>query len=266
MKKRICVAQVGYVPEGQLERIKDIICENRDADLIVFPELILHGHPSPQAPEGLLFRRMKLSYGSISRSLYEYIRSIGARVIFGELKKRGERFYNLATFVSPEAVTSYVKTHIHWTEEFVPGNKLNPVDHPSFTIGMTICFDAAFPEVWRVLALRGAQVIVNISAVPKDFPLAYMRRRLTGAALNNQVFVIYANRPGPYFLGHSGIFAPDGDCLVSASEEEAVLRAEIDLCVLEEWRRTERIYSHRRPELYRAISGKVSSARLRQVV
>lgn len=253
LKKQICIAQIGYTPEGQLEKIQRIITDHKDSDLIVFPELILHGHPSSEIPQGLLFRRMKLNYGAISRSLYEFIRASDARVVFGELKKRGERYYNLATCVSRKGISSYVKSHIHWTEDFVAGKKLEPVNISSLRLGMTICFDAAFPEVGRVLALKGATVIVNISAVPQDFPVKYMWRRLRGAALSNQVFVIYANRPGPYFSGHSAVFGPDGDCLARANQDESVLTVEIDLAQLEHWRQVERIYSHRRPELYRLL-------------
>lgn len=253
MKKRICIAQIGYTPEGQLEKIQQIITDYKNADLIVFPELILHGHPSSEIPEGLLFRRMKLNYGAMSRSLYEFTRASNASVVFGELKKRGDRYYNIATCVSKNGISSYVKTHIHWTEDFVPGKKLEPINVSSLKLGMTICFDAAFPEVWRVLALKGATVITNISAVPQDFPVKYMWRRLRGAALSNQVFVIYANRPKPHFSGHSAVFGPDGDCLASANQDESILTVEINLAQLEDWRKIERIYSYRRPELYRLL-------------
>ena len=126
-------------------------------------------------------------------------------------------------------------------------------DTPLGKIGVTICFDAAFPEVWRVLALRGAAIIVNISAVPKSFPPRYMLRRLQGAAINNQVFVVFANRPGDYFSGHSAVFDPRGEIVAQAGEEEVVIRAEIDLGEMRRWREEELIYPNRRPLLYRDI-------------
>ncbi|NIT00542.1 MAG: hypothetical protein GTO09_00195, partial [Candidatus Latescibacteria bacterium] len=60
-----------------------------------------------------------------------------------------------------EKKESYVKTHVHWTENFVPGKRLKVFSTPVGKIGISICFDAAFPEVWRVLALRGARILVN---------------------------------------------------------------------------------------------------------
>jgi N-carbamoylputrescine amidase len=120
-------------------------------------------------------------------------------------------------------------------------------------IGITICFDAAFSEVWRVLALKGADVVVNISAVPKEFPVAYMSRRLSGAAVFNQVYVIYANRAGPVFSGHSAVFNPQGETIVKAGRRGAIFEAEIDLEAVARWRGEEKIFLYRRPLLYREI-------------
>lgn len=257
MKARICVAQINYLkndPEGHIERIKSIISEYATADLIVFPELILHGHPSSEIPEGLLYRKMRVRHTFLSQDLYEFVRRAGARVIIGELKKQRDKYFNVATYIDGETVQSYTKTHVHWSENFVAGRQLKIFNTPLGKVGITICFDAAFPEVWRVLALNGAEIIVNISAVPRSFPVKYMWRRIQGAALNNQVFVIYANRPGGFFSGYSAVVNPQGDIVVHADDEEAVIQAEIDLDDLQSWREEEVIYPNRRPLLYRNIT------------
>jgi predicted amidohydrolase len=254
VKARICVAQINYLKDdvdGHIERIKGIISEHAAADLIVFPELILHGHPSPEIPEGLLYRKMRAHHAFVSEDMYEFVRRAGARVIIGELRRQREKYFNVATYVDGETVQSYTKTHVHWTENFVRGNRLKIFDTPLGKVGITICYDAAFPEVWRVLALNGADIIVNIS-----FPVRYMWRRLQGAALNNQVFVIYANRPGDYFAGYSAVVNPQGDVVVHADDEEAVIQAEIDLDDIQGWREEEVIYANRRPLLYREIAKK----------
>ena len=253
---KICVVQMNYRVDSiqrHVQRIKNVIQHYKSRDLIVFPELILHGHPSYERPEGFLYRKMKVIYKSISEEIYRHVRDVGARVIIGESKRWGERYYNVATYVDEETTQSYTKTHVHWTENFVPGRKLMVFDTPIGKIGITICFDAAFSEVWRVLALRGAELIVNISAVPRTFPVEYIWRRMRGAAIFNQVFVIYANRPGEFFAGHSAVFDPTGDVVVSAGSEEAVLEADVHLEDVSQWRYEEAIYPNRRPLLYRAI-------------
>jgi predicted amidohydrolase len=255
-KKKVCVAQINYNTKNiqtHLSKIESIIEEHKSFDLIVFPELILHGHPSIERPEGFLYRRMKTVHKSISEDLYQLVRDLNARVIIGESKKCGERFYNMATYIDKDTVQSYVKTHVHWTEHFVPGRTLNVFDTPFGKIGIIICFDAAFSEVWRVLALKGADVVVNISAVPKAFPLEYMWRRLSGAAIFNEIFVIYANRPGPVFSGHSAVINPQGETVVEAGRREAILETEIDLGEMETWRGEEPIFPYRRPLLYREV-------------
>ena len=254
--RKICIAQINYNSRNiqrHIGRIKNIIHNYKSYDLIVFPELILHGHPSFEKPEGFLYRRMKVIYSAISRELYQFIRKEKARVIIGEVKRRGEKYFNLATYIDKNGTQNYTKTHVHWTENFVAGRKLVLFDSPLGKIGITICFDAAFSEVWRVLALKGAEIIVNISAVPKSFPVEYMWRRFIGAAIYNQIFVIYANRPGPSFSGHSAVFDPMGERVIQAGSKEKILEAHIDTSQVQRWRNQEQIYPNRRPLLYREI-------------
>jgi predicted amidohydrolase len=253
---KICIAQINYSSENiqeHVERVKNIINKHKAHDLIVFPELILHGHPSLEKPEGFLYRKMKVIYSEISSDLYQFVRNSNARVIIGELKRWGERYFNVATYIDKNLTQSYTKTHVHWTEHFIPGRELKVFDSLFGKIGITICFDAAFSEVWRVLSLKGADVIVNISAVPATFPVDYMWRRFVGAAVYNQVFVVYANRPGPYFSGHSAVFNPRGDVLVSSGSKETIIEAGIDLNEIQRWRKEEKLYPNRRPLLYREI-------------
>ncbi len=104
MKINICIAQINYRRniERHIDGLKKIIAQKRTSDLIVFPELILHGHPSIERPEGLLYRKVKQYYLTIknqSNDLFQYIKDMGARVIIGDLKGRPGRFYNAATYI-----------------------------------------------------------------------------------------------------------------------------------------------------------------------
>ena len=254
---KACIAQINYYPDNineHIAQIKKIIYDHQSCDLIVFPELILHGHPSLEKPEGLLYRKVMQAHSSISKDLYNFVKETKARVIIGELNRQGERYYNVATYIDKNGVQDYSKTHVHWTENFLPGREIKVFDTPLGKIGITICFDAAFPEVWRVLALRGAEIIVNIAAVPKTFPIEYMWRRMIGGAIFNQVFVIYVNRPSQFFSGHSAVFNPMGEKLMSLDEKEAVKEVDIDLSVVNKWRKIEPLYSYRRSLLYREIT------------
>jgi len=259
MKKKICLAQIAFTPDIQqnIKNIKTIISDYHKADLIVFPELILHGHPSSDWPEGLLYRRVKHYYNSVASKtddLYKHIQGKKARVIIGELKGKPGRFYNVATYVDEKQVSHYRKTHVHWTENFTPGRKLKIFETALGRVGPVICFDGAFAEVWRVLTLRGADIIVNISATPASFNPDYIWKRLTGAAFFNQVFVIYVNRPGDIYSGHSTVIDPRGNVIIDAGKDENVIECEIDLNDMKKWRQEENLFEHRKPLLYRDIA------------
>lgn len=258
LKKSITLAQVGRYKDipRHIRHIKDIIKEYRKSDLIVFPELILHGHPSVKRPEGLLYRKVKIFYRNLaetSDNLINYIKDVGARVIFGQLRGKPGAFYNTATYVDRHNIFHYDKTHIHWTENFLPGRKLEVILTPAGKLGICICYDAAFMEVWRVLALKGAEIIVNISATPDYFQQGYIWRRLSGAAYFNQLFVVYVNRPDKIFSGHSAVIDPRGEIIADLGRRPKVQTVTVDLKEIKKWRKEEIVYPNRRPKLYRDL-------------
>ena len=258
---RITLAQINFDPvdvAGHLERIKYIISQNADSDLIAFPELILHGHPSQLKPEGFLFRQMKCHLADASQEIYDHVKACGARVVLGELKREGDVYRNLATYVDADGPRSYAKAHVHWTEHFLPGGRLKVFATPLGRLGLNICYDAAFSEVWRVLALEGAGLVVNISAVPAHFPVEYMRRRMRGAAVFNQYYVVYVNRPGPVFAGGSAVYDPHGDELLAMGGGEEVVSVQMDESAVQAWRGEEILFPNRRPLLYRRISNRTT--------
>ena len=123
---------------------------------------------------------------------------------------------------------------------FRPGTALAVANTRFGTIAPCICFDIRFPEVTRRLALSGAQIL----AVPAEFPhprLHHWYALLRARAIENQVFVIAANRVGRDrtgdFFGHSMIVSPTGELVAEAGEDEAVLMGLIDLGEVESARK-----------------------------
>lgn len=257
MQKRVCLAQIDidiYHPERNVAKMKEIIYEHREADLIVFPELVVHGHIYSSAPKREILEMIARTPPGFKDDLHAFAKEHDIRVIFGECDQVGDRLYNLGVYVSRDKVERYAKTHVHWSENFDAGEELKVFDTPLDRVGMLICFDVAFPEAARVLALQGAKILVAIAAVPKTFDMKYMHRRMAAIALDNQVFSIFVNRAGLNFAGQSAIFNPQGDCVALAEEKEQILTAEIDLFEVDVWRMHESIYAHRRPALYGQIA------------
>ncbi len=115
-------------------------------------------------------------------------------------------------------------------------------------IGLTICYDVRFPELYRVLALGGAQLVTG-----KDHWEPLLRAR----AIENQCYVAAAAQTGTVFpdkpaaYGRSLIVDPWGVVLATAGDEETVIVADVDLARLDAIRAALPALRHRRPEMYR---------------
>jgi deaminated glutathione amidase len=122
-------------------------------------------------------------------------------------------------------------------------------------LGMSVCYDLRFPELFRILAVRGARVIV----VPAAFTLATTRDHwevlVRARAIENQSFVIAPNQIGAHPPGHraggrSLIVDPWGLVLASAPDRETAIVADLDLDGLSDIRRRLPSLANRRPEAY----------------
>ena len=135
-------------------------------------------------------------------------------------------------------------------------------------IGLGICWDQWFPECARVLALRGAEVILYPTAIgsephdPSYDSSRHWQRVMQGHAGANLVPVVAANRFGVErgrqhelnFYGTSFIAGPTGEIVAEAGRDsETVLTAEFDLDAVAELRRSWGVFRDRRPELYRSL-------------
>ena len=258
--KRIIIPQLG-IEDGKVgentKKIKKAIRENARADLIVFPELVLQGHGLSTSTKHEIEVAINRRPDHTLEEMHDFARKEGAEVIFGEMDEIDGEIYNLAVYIGRERMDFYAKTHVHWSETFKPGNTLRTFDTEIGKVGILICFDAAFPEAARVLALKGAKTIVVIAAIPAHFDIEYMMIRLRAIAHFNQTYVLFANRCGKDFSGHSAVIDPRGMIVGRLGESEGLLEAEIDMAEVDKWRLEESIYPNRRPGLYGIISEKI---------
>jgi predicted amidohydrolase len=122
-------------------------------------------------------------------------------------------------------------------------------------LGMSVCYDLRFPELYRALSARGAEVLT----VPAAFTLATTRDHwevlLRARAIENQCFVVAANQIGTHADGRrtggrSMIVDPWGLVLACAPDREGVIVADLDFNQLAKIRRELPALSHRRPALF----------------
>ena len=138
---------------------------------------------------------------------------------------------------------------------FTPGDGFVSCNFNNFQLGLTICYDLRFPEVCRALTLEhGANVLINSSAWP--FPrLEHLRILALTRAIENQSYLIVANRVGSddgvTFCGTSVIIDPYGVIVAAASaDREELIQAEISQDVIDAVRQRMAVFEHRRTDLY----------------
>jgi predicted amidohydrolase len=235
------------------------------AELLVLPECALPGYMFDSAEEALPFAEE--IPGPSTEVLERECRRLGMHVVCGLLEREGDVLRNAAILVGPDGlIGTYRKTHLPFlgVDRFVvAGDELQVYETPLGRIGIEICYDLRFPEVTRMLALKGADVVAH----PTNFPIAakLQTELITVArAAENRVYLLTANRIGKErwgeFCGWSQIVDPHGKRLAEAGEtEDALLVADVDV---ERARDKDYVipgeyelylFGDRRPELYGAL-------------
>lgn len=170
----------------------------------------------------------------------------------------GGTIYNTAYVVDRgEVVGSYRKLHLFSTmreDQFLgAGDRVLVADTSVGRLGVAICYDLRFPELFRKLALDGAEII----CLPAEWPKPrqeHWKTLLRARAIENQLFVIASNCCGVQgkldFFGLSQIISPLGNVLQIAAEEDTELLATFDFTEMDKYREQIKILIDRRADIY----------------
>jgi predicted amidohydrolase len=243
--------------DATIEKIDRLMPAAADADILVLPELCNSGY-NFSSPE----QAWELSEETVRSPFVDYLASLCSRhnlyIVSGLNEREGNRLYNSSVMVGPKGLMgTYRKMHLFMDEPdyFQPGNLGLPVfDIGICKLGMLICFDWIFPEPWRILAMRGADLICH----PSNLVLpGFCQGALPAHAIMNRVYIVLANRTGTEgdltFTGLSTIIGPIGEVLASVSAtEESVALAEMDIAAARDKMMTPRnhVFGDRKPEEY----------------
>jgi deaminated glutathione amidase len=137
-----------------------------------------------------------------------------------------------------------------------PGDEIVLGDAEGVTVGLTICYDLRFPELYRILALRGARLITVPSAFTERTGRDHWEVLLRARAIENQIFMVAAGQVGsapPHYrsYGRSMIVDPWGVVLAQAGDTECFVAADLDFTVQTEMRDSLPSLRNRRPQAYR---------------
>lgn len=136
------------------------------------------------------------------------------------------------------------------------GEEIVTFDMDGTTVGLAICYDLRFPELFRILSLRGADVIVLPAAFTMTTGKDHWEVLIRARAIENQVYMVSCGQYGPdssgkWCYGRSLIADPWGTVLATAPDRECVLRATVDLDYLHKVRRQVPSVANRQADLYR---------------
>lgn len=237
---RVALVQVASpadeTAQERRERVAALVRQARSADLVVLPELWPTGY---FAFEGYADGAEGLDGPTVAMGS-ELARELGAFIHLGSLVERTAdgAVRNTAVMITPDGTVHHTYSKIHVfgyasreAELLQPGDSVGTAPTPFGTFGSTTCYDLRFPELWRALVDRGAEIVV----VPAAWPLArlaHWRLFTTARSAEEQVFVIACNavgeQAGTVLGGHSRIVDPWGEVLVEAGGEESITWCELD--------------------------------------
>ena len=245
--------------EKNITLLEKLIMKGKDAQLLVIPELANSGYNFESKKQA--FSLAENTANSIFLDfLSDQAKQYNLFIVAGLNEEEDGKLYNTSLLVGPKGlIGKYRKIHLFWNEFdfFEKGNLGLPVFDIGITrIGMLICFDWIFPEVWRILALKGAEVICH----PSNLIFPYAQQAVPVHGLINKTFNITANRYGTErsltFSGQSILSDPTGQTLIKAGKaEDEVLWTGLDLDQARNKQITPRnhVLNDRIPEHYREL-------------
>jgi predicted amidohydrolase len=236
-------------------------------DLLVFPECALTGYVFNSYDEA--FPMAETIPGESTNLFKEACHKYKIAILMGLLEQGEGKIYNTAVLISPEGlVGKYRKSHLLCLgvdRYILPGEDLPVFSLYQAKVGILICYDQRFPEPARVMALKGAQVILTPANLPQGAE-AYPDFLNQARACENRLFIVHANRVGRernvQFIGRSQIIDYSGRILAEGSStHEEIIEAEIkpEEANLKHVVNTPgeyefNVFRERRPDLYQVIT------------
>lgn len=225
------------------------------ADILLLPEIWTTGYQLNE-----LERWAEAESGPVISALKHIARSGNIWIVAGSLPARSATgITNTMFVVAPDGTLAarYDKIHMFslYGENrfFQAGSARALFSLPTVKAGLAICYDLRFPELFRSLALAGAE-LVFVAAEWPQVRSVHWRLLNQARAVENQVFIVATNCVGEHkglrFAGQSLVVAPDGEIVAEGSDREEIVVADLDLSLIAKTRQAMSVWQDRRPELY----------------
>jgi predicted amidohydrolase len=253
--------------EANLRKARELIEEavGKGASLIGLPEYFNYMGPGHQEPA-----EAETVPGPTTQMLASLAKEHGIWLHGGSLLEKvpgRAKMYNTTVVFDPngEIVTRYRKIHLFDIEikdgpTFTESDSKESGDEIVYfrigevKVGLTICYDMRFPELYRILTLRGARIVMIPSAYTYFTGKDHWEPVLRTRAIENQIYIVASaqvgTKPGFQTYGHSLVIDPWGNIIAEAEDEETVLVADLDMDYLERIREQIPCLNNRRPLVY----------------
>ncbi|MBK9097893.1 MAG: carbon-nitrogen family hydrolase [bacterium] len=230
------IALVQYNPawedkESNKQKILSLVREIEGVELFIFPEMTLTGFTMKS-------REMSETIQGESFRFFSLLAKEKASNVFaGIIERRDKRIYNTFIHIKPDGDLVKLYRKIHPFSYSGENKHFNAGVKPAYTkirtwkIGLTICYDLRFPELYRKYGKKRNHLVVNIANWP-DTRIEHWRTLLKARAIENQCYVAGINRVGKdpklFYPGFSSVFDPMGKELATVENEEKVIVVELD--------------------------------------
>ena len=263
--RKIAVVQM-HSSENKRENLKksmDFINEaaGKNARLVCFPEFQMAFSPGSQSPSHLyaLAETVKGNFVSTLAVAAKKNR-IGVIVTIYEKSSKPHHVYDTAVIISQRGtITSvYRKLHLYdalgfkESTKLMPGKSIvQPAKTPAGRVGVLICYDLRFPEMSRLLTIKGADALVAPSAwVAGEMKEEHWVTMIKARAIENGSYIIAPDQVGNIYCGKSMVVDPFGVVLLDMGQREGMDMVDIDKARIQQVRRSLPLLKNRRSDIY----------------
>lgn len=247
MKEFVAAAVQIAVRPNDIKYNLDKVChwmeravKENDAELVVFPEAVTTGF-APNMPFDDFYGTLHTIPGMETDIVSEAAKMLNVHVVLPIYEKDGQKkvIYNSSALIDDngDILGVYRKAHPFPTERregggwTTPGNETPVIETKLGKIGMIICYDGDFPELTRVLALKGAEIITKPSAFLRTYDIWELTN--LARAYDNHVYMVCVNSVGPdaggnYFFGNSMIVSPIAQKVAQARGGEEIIYTKLN--------------------------------------
>ena len=259
--------QIGSDWAENMDRVEDLLekARARGADLAVLPEMFNMPYDMDLVPE----RAEPIPTGRTCARLGAWAKALGLALVGGSIAEAdGGRYFNTATFWDQEGrlLARHRKVHlfdvdlpggVSFRESAVlsPGRQVTVVEALGLRLGLAVCYDLRFPELFRLMALAGAEMVAVPGAFNQVSGPAHWEVLLRNRAFENTFYVAgVSGLPAPdssyKSWGHSMLVDPFGQITLNLGRNEGLGLGELDPARLKDIRARLPVLEQRRPDLY----------------